>query len=355
MTVEALLTQLNQHYPQWQPQDAVKALYQRFFGCGHLIADEALSLNRLQAEVRSLPPHTVSFWEPLGNGWGRFYLSPEPDAVPLLSQLNRMFSQSAAHPAADPALFEAALDTLLRMAQMGAFTFSAEDTASYLTDYRAAGCPCVSHSPQYRAAYQPAYRVLREEWYRCLSLLKPIEEGLSTHPIFIVALDGPAASGKSTTAAALADLLSAPVIAMDDFFPTPVLRAQKQRSEKDPSVWTGGNIDSERFEAEVWTGLASGTAFSYRIFDCSRGGFAGRRCIPASRLYIIEGSYSHHPLWRDRLNLRVFLTVSPEEQVWRILARSDPETLQMFQQRWIPMENTYFAHCRVAEDAHILL
>ena len=54
---------------------------------------------------------------------------------------------------------EAALEELIRAAEAGLLPFSLAALTEYLRGYRAAGCPPVSHSAAYRAAYHPAYRV----------------------------------------------------------------------------------------------------------------------------------------------------------------------------------------------------
>ena len=73
---------------------------------------------------------------------------------------------------------------------------------------------------------------------------------------------------------------------------------------------------------------------------------------------IIEGSYSHHPAFaqsHDRLGaLRVFVSVSAEEQLARI-AQRDPEMLNMFRTRWIPLEKTYFEAYDIKDRAHMAL
>ena len=52
------------------------------------------------------------------------------------------------------------LDALRKVTAEGVFTFDTEVLERYLADYRAAGCPPVSHSETYRQAYKPAYRVI---------------------------------------------------------------------------------------------------------------------------------------------------------------------------------------------------
>ena len=52
------------------------------------------------------------------------------------------------------------LEVLISLTADGVFTFDADALNAYLSEYKAAGYPAVSHSPEYRQAYNPAYRVI---------------------------------------------------------------------------------------------------------------------------------------------------------------------------------------------------
>ena len=69
----------------------------------------------------------------------------------------------------------------------------------------------------------------------------------------------------------------------------------------------------------------------------------------------MEGSYSFHPELESYYNLSVFLDISPEAQRRRILERNGLECGQMFFDRWIPLENTYFQATRTAERCTLRL
>lgn len=101
---------------------------------------------------------------------------------------------------------------------------------------------------------------------RSLRTVSELTEELRVLPtgMRIIAIDGRCAAGKTTLAARLAKELGGDVIHMDDFFLPPALRTQERRSEP------GGNVHYERFLTEVMPKLASGQAFSYQRFDCSR-------------------------------------------------------------------------------------
>ena len=78
--------------------------------------------------------------------------------------------------------------------------------------------------------------------------------------------------------------------------------------------------------------------------------------LPYTTLFrSLEGSYAcHQALW-PYYHLRIFLTVDPREQLRRIEARSGPEKLRQFIDRWIPLEEQYFRACSLAERCDFLL
>ena len=72
-------------------------------------------------------------------------------------------------------------------------------------------------------------------------------------------------------------------------------------------------------------------------------------------LTIVEGSYSCHPVLKDYYDLSVFLDVEATKQIQRIRLRNGEDGVLMFQERCIPMENTYFYHCKIRENSQIVL
>ncbi|MBQ3490614.1 MAG: AAA family ATPase [Clostridia bacterium] len=181
------------------------------------------------------------------------------------------------------------------------------------------------------------------------SLLFSKIENLMKKPSRIsIAIDGNAASGKTTLANILSERYGAPIIHMDDFFLRPEQRTPERFAE------AGGNFDKERFLREVVPYIRKNEAFSYQIFDCSSMSLGKYREIPKSSLLIVEGSYSHHPSFSDIFDLRVFLSVDEEERKKRILARNK-EKSEMFFSRWIPLENQYFSAFSIREKADIVI
>jgi uridine kinase len=179
-------------------------------------------------------------------------------------------------------------------------------------------------------------------------LTSRIDGLLSRKGIVVCAIDGPCSSGKSTLAARLESVYGCNVVHMDDFFLQPWQRTAERLAEP------GGNVDRERFLAEALGPLLEGRAVRFRRFDCSVQALAGEILLRPHALNVIEGAYSLHPVLRGAYDLKVFLTIGPEEQKARLLKRS-PESYPRFLEEWVPMENKYFEAFGVAECSDLIL
>lgn len=185
-------------------------------------------------------------------------------------------------------------------------------------------------------------------------ILKQIALRAQAKAHIITAIDGRCASGKSTMASALVDLLRAKgftcdLIHMDDFFLRPEQRTQERLSK------AGENVDHERFLAEVLTPLVLGEAFAYRPWDCGAKDFGEPITVEPVQIAIVEGSYACHPdLW-DFYDLRIFLTVDSETQLERIAARNGKEGLAVFKEKWIPLEESYFNAYNLASRCDLVI
>ena len=162
----------------------------------------------------------------------------------------------------------------------------------------------------------------------------------------LIAIDGSCTSGKSTLAELLTRELDANLFHMDDFFLRPEQRTAARLAE------IGGNVDYERFREEVLPALKAGSPFAYRRYDCGTGALGEPVAVEPKRINIIEGSYSHHPVFEDPYDIKVFLKVSPEIRLQRIGKR--PGFLRKrFLEEWIPMEQRYFDGFRIEEKADL--
>lgn len=334
-------------YPLLQPQDAVKLLYQRAFGCGHLLGEEAGAF--LREELARTPAgQAAPLWEPVGGGFCRLSLA-RAKAVFSPELIERLFRQASRLPVLGESLFRQELEEAAQAARAGAFPFSGEAFAACAAEYQAAGRPIPSHSEPYRQAYAPAYRLADSRLPALTPLLEALEQRRREGKRTLLALEGNAAGGKTTAAGLLAELYGAPVIHMDSFFLPPALRTPQRYAQP------GGNIHYERFLPEAAVPLQEGRPFSYRLFDCSLGDYAGEAQVPAAPLTVVEGVYSLHPKWASMYHLKAFFALSPQEQQRRVLARNGEQGWAMFQQKWIPLENEYFSSFHIPESCDFVL
>ena len=175
-----------------------------------------------------------------------------------------------------------------------------------------------------------------------------IDSLLAQKNFVIIAIDGNCTAGKTTLAAKLAELYDCNVFHMDDFFLRPEQRTPERFAQ------TGGNVDYERFTEEVLIPLQSGKTFSYRPFDCGTFTLSSPVHVAPKKLNIIEGTYSHHPYFKDPYDFKIFMTISPEIQHQRILQRP-PFLHNRFFQEWIPMEQQYFQGFEIPKNSDLCL
>lgn len=335
-----LREQLRRH-PAMQPRDVIKLCYQAARGAEHLLADTPRARAYFDAEFTSTPADAfLPLFEPISENVARVNLGAWKAAGYPSDWLFRMFVHTASVPMGGAELLAQYI------AEASAVVGDLPGWEEALTAWQAAGMPAVHHSEEYRAGEHPAYRIVNA---RFMCILPLIERLHRSSGVRVIAIDGRAASGKTTKAGLLSAMLDAPVIHMDDFFLPPALRTQERLAQP------GGNVHYERFAEEVVPALRSGDAFAYRIFDCGQMDFAGTREIPAASIRIVEGSYAHHPTLGDYADLRVFTSVDEREQMARILRRNGERMAEMFRARWIPMEEAYFAAFGIRGKAELTL
>lgn len=331
-----------------QAQDAVKLCYQAAFGAEHLLRDQAAAYRYLEQEYETLEADSSPLYEQIHPNVCRVNLAAWKREHLPLEWLFHMFAETAANPLNNgEQVFRDCLDMVGRLFREQAAKITSDQWDGFLSKYPVYRPEAVHHSESYRNSEHPAYRLVCSRFIRVFPVLQAIARMPQERKI--VALDGRAASGKTTLADQLARVTGAGVVHMDDFFLPPELRTSDRLAEP------GGNVHYERFLEEVLTPLKNPQAFRYRCFDCSRMEPGEDREIPEGSLRIVEGAYSCHPLFGNYMGLRVFCDVEPQEQLRRIERRNGAEMLEKFRSNWIPMEEQYFQHFQIREHADLIV
>ena len=154
------------------------------------------------------------------------------------------------------------------------------------------------------------------------------------------AIDGMAASGKTTLAAALcASVPGCAVVHMDDFF------LPQDKRDAGYAAREIANSDIGRVLREVLLPLSRGEEAVYRpyVHHPEPAFLPPVRIAPGCPAVIVEGAYSLHPRLFELYDLRVLMSVSPETQRARILARNGEAMLSRFLSEWVPLENRHIA------------
>lgn len=168
----------------------------------------------------------------------------------------------------------------------------------------------------------------------------------------LIAIDGMAASGKTTMAAALAARFEKSAVVHMDDFTIPF-------EDRFPGYFDAqlSNADVSRFDGEVLAPLSMGKEALYRPYVChpAPGFLAPVRISPDVRVIIVEGAYCLHDRLFDRYDLRTLSLIDSKAQRTRILARNGAAQLERFESLWIPMENRHIDARRLRERCDMVL
>jgi uridine kinase len=165
------------------------------------------------------------------------------------------------------------------------------------------------------------------------------------HDHVVIAIDGDAASGKTTLSLELAKHYHATVIHTDQFY----LPFDKRTESP------AGHMNIKKIIHEVLIPHALGKELHFEWFDPHQGKVREIIQLPHTQLLILEGSYSMHPDLLPYMHYKIFLSISESLQQKRILSRSNPETLEKFKSIWIPKEKLYQSAFSIPAFADIII
>jgi uridine kinase len=153
----------------------------------------------------------------------------------------------------------------------------------------------------------------------------------------LVAVDGPAGSGKTTLGAAVAELTGAQVVHMDDLM----------------NGW--GDMAGTGDQLRTIVGpLTAGTAGSYRRYNWHEGRFDGTVPVPPAPWLVIEGVGAGNPVVAEHVTVLVWVEVDEELRLRRGLER-DGTAMEGHWRTWMRQEVGFFAAQRTAERADVVV
>ncbi len=165
----------------------------------------------------------------------------------------------------------------------------------------------------------------------------------------LITIDGPCASGKTMLADMLSEKLHATVIHTDDYV---VPHAQKTAERL---AVPGGNCDQERLIKEFLNPWKKGEKATIIRYDCHNDRFSRPEVLENNRIIILEGCYCNLPEIRKCADIRLFVNTPESVRMERLMKRESPESMAMFTDRWIPLENAYISAYGLPDPGCILI
>lgn len=173
-------------------------------------------------------------------------------------------------------------------------------------------------------------------------LIKIINKKLENKDHIVIAIDGMAASGKTTLANLLGTYYDLNIIHVDDFY----------YPKNKINIKNDGNINYPRLKKVIHR--LSNNNLSFYSFNCKKQKFDKLIHIFKKSITIVEGSYSLNPILGIYFDLSIFLTIDKNEQFERIKKRNK-NNFEEFINKWVTYENHYFEHYKIIDSADIII
>ena len=146
-----------------------------------------------------------------------------------------------------------------------------------------------------------------------------LSELSSLQPGEVIAIDGPAGSGKTTLANQLSkDLANVEIIHMDDLY--------HGWSDAFSARLTASVIN------QILAPISQGIEFNYEIYDWKSNKFSKSKIIPSGQIYILEGVGAGQRQFRKYLSKIIWLDIADEEGLTRVINRDGAEILSPMQE-----------------------
>ena len=154
----------------------------------------------------------------------------------------------------------------------------------------------------------------------------------------LLAIDGPAGSGKTTLARAVADRLDAPLVRMDDLYPG----------------WDGLFAVSEEVLA-LLTPLASRRTGSYRRYDWGVGAYRETHHVEPVPVLVLEGVGAGNRAWSDWISVLVWVEAGSRDERLRRGLERDGAHARAHLERWMVDEQRLFAEEGTRDRADLVV
>ena len=184
-----------------------------------------------------------------------------------------------------------------------------------------------------------------------MKVLSTIEKLISDKGLgnrFVMSIDGPCGSGKTTIANELEKECGYNILHMDDFY------LPFQKRDKNWMNIIAGHMDFERLIENVLKPYKQKRKTNYISYDCHSDKYLQEIKVDLDKPLIIEGSYTSHPKLDEYVDIKIFMDIDKDEQVKRLKKRN-PDVVDKFLSMWVPFENNYFTTLNIKEKSDLVI
>lgn len=217
--IEKIILSQIERYPKLEIRDAVKALYQSEFGCGHFVSDEITAMYMLTKKLKGLAEdrNIDEFIEPIADSFCRVHIDKIKKAEMSQSALLQLFMLSSKYNPGSKVGFYEMLQYFQSLCSTNELSFDLFEVEKFINDYKDSDFTAVHHTDTFRENYNPAYRVIKKDYRTLIPLLCKIDELLAKEDKLIIAIDGNRAAGKTTLSDFLTSIYDCNLFHIDDF------------------------------------------------------------------------------------------------------------------------------------------
>ncbi|MCR3906361.1 MAG: deoxynucleoside kinase [Tenericutes bacterium] len=193
------------------------------------------------------------------------------------------------------------------------------------------------------------YVIIKKHLISLVFILSEIDLLRKKKDKLIIAIDGNAASGKTTLSNILKEVYDCNVFHIDDFFQKAIV------DQNDINSRYGSNINFVKIKNNVLNKIQNEDDILYEQLDLSTHQYQKAVNISYNKINIIEGAFSMHPQLINYYDLKIFIKLNYMSQLIRIKKRNGMKKLFEFIKKWIPNENKYFKDLDIINQADIAI
>jgi len=152
---------------------------------------------------------------------------------------------------------------------------------------------------------------------------------------FLVGVDGPGGSGKSTFAKELVELLSnTRIVRMDDFY-----KPENLRQESNAEI--GSYFDWQKLEKQLLIPFMENLGIRFQKYDWQCDSLKEWQYISKNSNVIVEGVYSTRQELSKYYDLKIWIDCPADDRLLRGIERGGIEMKNQWQNVWMKQENDY--------------